>query len=407
MGKGHPDFISKKHPDFGKRENPTLRDFMTESIRGALASTGCEAKLVDNIFVGNFAGELFCQQGHLGAAVADAHPDLLYKPAMRVEGACASGALAAMGGVQAIRAGQDVVLIAGAEVQSSVNAKEGGTYLARAADYHRQASIDELAFPALFARRTKAMCDAYGKDFLTGLGAVSAKAYANGAKNPLAHMHAVASKMTLAHCSSVGNPKNPNFLGNEEYKDYIRLTDCSQVSDGGSAMIMVSEEGLKKLGKSPSDCVEVVGADWGTGDLWHDPPDLTQMSTTKAVVARLFSSTGMTIKDIKVAEVHDCFTTAEVLMTEATGIAKKGEGVQAAIDGYTSLDGELPVNTGGGLIAFGHPVGATGVKQILEVFRQMKGQCGEYQMKARPETGLTVNMGGDDNTCAAMVLKNC
>merc|ERR1719444_278056 len=116
------------------------------------------------------------------------------------------------------------------------------------------------------------------------------------------------------------------------------------------------------------------------------------MSTTRAVVKRLFDKTGVTINDVGVAEVHDCFSTAEVLMTEAIGLAPVGEGSKLAGEGVTTLDGKLPINTGGGLIAFGHPVGATGIKQIVEVYRQMKGQCGDYQMKTRPEVGLTVNM---------------
>jgi len=163
---------------------------------------------------------------------------------------------------------------------------------------------------------------------------------------------------------------------------------------------------VKKLGKSLEDCVEIVGCDYGAGDLWNDPPDLTEMTTIKTVVRRLLESKNLTINDIKVAEMHDCFTMAEMLGYEAIGLAQPGHGCDVVRAGETLRTGKLPVNTGGGLLSFGHPVGATGIKQIMEVYRQMKGQCGDYQLAEKPELGLTVNMGGDDKTVAAMVLKN-
>lgn len=403
LGKGSKNFIWKKHPDFGKKTNPTLKDYITDSIRGALADTGASGSSVDRVFVGNFAGELFNQQGHLGAAVAAADPGLLYKPSMRVEGACASGGLAVAAAVQAVRAGDDCVLAVGAEMQSAASAREGGTFLARAADFERQAGIDDFTFPCLFARRTKAYLSRYPHASLEDLGAVAAKAYGNANLNPLAHMHSV--KVSVEH-AAVASEKNPNFLSNEEFREFLRVTDCSQVSDGGAACVVASEEGLKKLGRSVESCVEVVATDYGVGDLWTDPEDLTEMATIKTVVGRMLAGSGVSIQDIGVAELHDCFTMAEMLTYEALGLAEPGRSCDVVRSGMTRLDGKLPVNTGGGLIAFGHPVGATGIKQVLEVYRQMKGLCGDYQIARRPELGLAVNMGGDDKTVAAMILKN-
>lgn len=403
IGKGSPNFIWKKHPDFGKRTNPALKDYIATSIRGALASTGATAEHVDRVYVGNFAGELFNQQGHLGAAIAAGDPGLLFKPSMRVEGACASGGLAAAEAVLAVRAGSDCVLAVGAEMQSAASAREGGTFLARAADFERQAGIDDFTFPCLFARRTKAYLEKYPHAGFQDLGAVSAKAYGNGNLNPLAHMRAV--RVSAEHASTASRT-NPNFLSNEEFSSYLRVTDCSQVSDGGAACVVASEEGVKRLGKQLSDCVEVVGNDYGAGDLYSDPDDLTEMATIKTVVRRMMAAHKLQIADIGVAELHDCFTMAEMLAYEAIGLAEPGRACDVVRSGATERSGTLPVNTGGGLISFGHPVGATGIKQILEIYRQMKGECGEYQLASRPELGLAVNMGGDDKTVAAMILRN-
>jgi acetyl-CoA acyltransferase len=402
IGKGHPDFIWKKHADFGKKENPTLEETITSSVLGCLESTKVSAKAVDSIAIGNFVGELFSNQGHLGAAVIGAHPDLKYKPSMRVEGACASGALALEVSYNAIRAGEDVTMVVGAEVQNTASARVGGDYLARASHYARQRSIDDFTFPCLFAKRMKAI-EAAGHFTTDDLALVAAKAYANGNKNPLAHMKKA--KMTFENASTVSD-KNPNFLSHPEYKAHLRVSDCSQVTDGGAALILASEEGLAKLGKTPADCVEIIGLGHATGNLYEDAADATKMDTSAVAAQKALAMAGIDAGQLQVAEVHDCFTIAEMLMYEALGIAKYGEAKDLIRAGGTALDGKIPVNTGGGLLSFGHPVGATGVKQILEVYRQMKGQCGDYQLAKIPALGAALNMGGDDKTAVCTVMKN-
>jgi len=401
IGKKHPDFIWKRHPDFGKRENPTLEDYITTAVNGALTATGVEAKAIQKAWIGNFVGELFSNQGHLGAAVVGAHPDLMYKPVMRVEGACASGGLAFASAVDAIRAGTDVALVVGAEVQTTASARIGGDYLARAAHYARQRELDDFTFPALFAWRTKHYREKYGISE-EDIGYLSVKAYGNAAKNPLAHMRNV--PMTLEIAGSA-NERNPTFLSNEELHPYMKMSDCSQVSDGGAALVVVSEAGLRSLGKSESDAIELVGLAQTTGNLYVDG-DPTELDATRVAAQRLYAETGIGPTDVQVAEVHDCFTITEALMYEALGFADAGQGVALAKEGRTAIDGDLPVNTGGGLVGFGHPVGATGVKQILEIYRQMKGLCGDYQMKTVPGVGLTANMGGNDKSVVAAAFRN-
>ncbi|TVQ90920.1 MAG: hypothetical protein EA397_10505 [Deltaproteobacteria bacterium] len=401
IGKNHPDFIWKRHPDFGRRENPTLEQTITAAVRGALTATGTEASVIDKAWIGNFVGELFSSQGHLGAALVGADPGLLYKPAMRVEGACASGGLAFSSAVESIQAGTDVNLVAGAEVQTTASARVGGDYLARASHYATQRQIDDFTFPALFARRMKAYFEAYGVTE-EDIAHFAVKAYANANKNPLAHMRAVT--VTLEHAAAA-NERNPKFLSNEDLQPYLKVTDCSQVSDGGAALIVASEEGLRKLGKEPSDCIEVLHVEQATGNLYDDGDPLV-MQTTAIAAQRAYEGAGLSPSDIDVAEVHDCFTITEALMYEALGWADKGKGAELVKDGTTHLDGSLPVNTGGGLVGFGHPVGATGVKQILEIYRQMKGLCGDYQLASTPTTGLTANMGGNDKTVVISLLRN-
>jgi acetyl-CoA acetyltransferase len=401
IGKGNPSFIGPGHPDFGKKENPTLEEHLTAAVRGLLDRYGIDPVLVQRGYVGNFAGELFCNQGFLGAMVSRAEPKLAGVGFARMEAACASGGTALVSAIDAIQAGLDVVMVVGAEVQTTVKARQGADYLARASHYATERSIDEFTFPAILTRRTKAYKEHYD---LTDrdLAQLSVKAYSNANRNPLAHMHAV--KMTLEDAESAGD-KNPRILKNPELAPYLKVSDCSQVSDGAAALILASEEGLKKLRRAKTECVTVRSYGFSTNPLGQ-VKDLLRLDTAAQASAEALRDAGITAKDVKVAEVHDCFTIAELLMYDAVGWAEKGKGAELVRSGRTTLEGDIPVNTGGGLIGFGHPVGATGVKQAIEIFRQMKGECGDYQLKRTPSTGLTVNMGGDDRTVVSLVLQN-
>eukprot|EP00993_Chasmostoma_nieuportense_P000910 NODE_1836_length_1362_cov_34.761943_g1744_i0.p1 GENE.NODE_1836_length_1362_cov_34.761943_g1744_i0~~NODE_1836_length_1362_cov_34.761943_g1744_i0.p1 ORF type:complete len:437 (-),score=143.59 NODE_1836_length_1362_cov_34.761943_g1744_i0:50-1318(-) len=400
IGKGHPNFIDKKHPKFATHKNPNIRYYITESIRRALQHhNGFEvpASLIEQCWVGNFAGELFSNQGHLGAAVADAHLDLLHKPSMRVEGACASGGLAFASAMAAIQGGVDIGLVVGAEVQTTVSPRVGGDYLARASDYERQRGLDDFTFPALFAVRMKAYLKAHGLT-LEDVAHTSAKAYANAARNPKAHMHHA--PLSLEQCVKSGG-----FLQNPELTDFLRLSDCSQVSDGGAAMIVASTEGLAKLGLRPAQCVEVLACEHSCGNLYVDGDPL-KMETTASAAHKALDRTGLKPADLSMVEVHDCFTIAEALMLEAIGVAKYGRGALMAKEGHTLHTGPIPCNPGGGLVGGGHPVGATGVKQILQASKQMIKTAGGYQLPNPVRYALTANMGGDDKTAVVTILKN-
>jgi acetyl-CoA acyltransferase len=401
IGRGNPNFIAPGHPDFGVKENPTLEAYIVGVVRQLIDDTGIDPSLIQRGYIGNFAGDLFCHQAHLGAMVSRADERLAGIGFARVEAACASGGVGIVNAIEAIQAGLDVVLVVGAEVQTTVRAREGADYLARAAHYATERDIDDFTFPALLARRAKAYKEAYG---LTerDLAHFSVKAYSNGNRNPLAHMHAV--KMTLEQAEAVSDA-NPKILRNPQLHDHLKVSDCSQVSDGAAAVLITSEAGLKKLGRSMQDAVQLRGYGFCTNPLGQ-VEDLLRLDTTAAATAEAMRDANVTVQDIEVAEVHDCFTIAELMMYEAIGLAEPGKGMDLMRSGRTSLEGDLPVNTGGGLVSFGHPVGATGVKQAAEIYRQMKGLCGDYQVRRELHTGLTANMGGDDRTVVALVLEN-
>ncbi len=400
LGKGHPDFIWKGHPEFGQRENPDLEGFLTLALT-ELFGSGFDPKLVTRGYVGNFAGELFNSQGHLGALVSRAIPELAGVGVGRTEAACASGGIALMSAAEAICAGHDVVLVAGAESQTTVRAREGADYLARAAHYTEERSIDEFTFPALFARRIKAYHEAYGLP-LEELAHFTMKAMENARRNPLAHM--TANDWTFERAAS-GGDSNPQFLANEELKPYLKVSDCSQVTDGGAALLLASGEGLSKLGVDPNDAIQLRSYHLATNPLGRIEDPL-RMDSAAAAFSRTFEDANLRLQDVRVAEVHDCFTIAELLMMEAMGLQEPGRGIEAVKSGTTHLTGALPVNTGGGLVGFGHPVGATGVKQAVEIFRQMKGLCGDYQLPSAPGVGVMANMGGDDRTCFCALFEN-
>lgn len=396
IGKFHPDFIWKGHKDFGQRDNPTLEDYLKLVTASAAQATGVDMAQIDKAYVGNFVGELFSNQGHLGAALAGSHPGLQYKPIMRMEGACASGGLALVAAVDAIQAGYDLALVVGVEVQTTANAKVGADYLARASHYASQRSLDPMTFPALFARRAKVVREAFG---ITeeDIADLAVKAYSNANKNPLAHMRTVKMDREAALSS-------PLFLENPELNPFMRVSHCSQVSDGACAIIIASEAGLKKLGKARADVSELASYGHAAGSLYQ-VEDMLGLATTSVAARNAYQDAGISPTDVAVAEVHDCFAITEILMYEALGFAERGHGVDLVRNGATTLEGHLPVNTGGGLLAFGHPVGATGVKQILELHRQLKGQAGAYQVATRSGYGLAANMGGDDRTSVVTVLK--
>lgn len=399
IGKYHPDFIWKKHPDFGVRENPSIEEHLTNAVEAAFADAGVTGEAIERAYIANFAGGLFVNQLHMGSMAARV-PGLDGKPISRIEGACASGSMAIVSAMESLQAGYDVALAAGVEVQNTRNAQEGAEYLARASHYQTERDLDVFGFPAMFGRRAKAYFAETGMK-REELGHVIVKAFGNANKNPLAHMHTF--ETTFEEATTLG-PRNPEYLSNPELREYLRVLESSPVSDGSAAVVLATEEGLKKLGKTTEGLVEIIAWDQRTGALGR-AADYTRLHEVTKAARQAMADANVRLSDIGVAEVHDCFAITEVMMMESIGLAEHGHGITPIRDGVTAIEGKLPVNTGGGLIGFGHPIGATGIKQVLEIKRQMKGECGDYQIAQRPALGLTVNMGGDDRSVVSMVLR--
>ena len=391
-GRGAPGFVVKGH-------NPSMEDHLREAILGALSDTRVQPGLVDKGYVGNFLGELFVKQGLAGALVARVCPGLDGKPFARTEAACASGGVAVLACVDALQGSADVCLAAGVEIETTVGSREAADFMARAAHYESQRAMDDFLFPHLFARRAKAYKEAFGVT-REDIARVVAKAYRNGARNPRAHMRAVS--LDLATASTI-TEKN-QFLSDPALRPHMILSDCSQLSDGASALVLANEAGLEKLGIPETRCTEILAAGYKVAGLGL-PSDPLRMSNAARAAAEAYKDAGVSPKDIEVAEVHDCFSITEVQLYEALGFAEEGKGTRLLAEGATEIEGRLPVNTGGGLISFGHPVGATGVKQVLEVHRQLAGKCGDYQVTRGLRTGLSANIGGADRTAVVVIQR--
>ena len=338
---------------------------------------------------------------HLGALAAAAHPDLEGRPFARIEAACASGSAAIAASIDAMQAGWDVLLVAGVEVETNVPGREGVDYMACAAHYPKERPLSAFTFPHLFGRRAWAYKEAFGHDE-TATGRVVVKAYGNARRNPLALMQAV--PVTLDEASSE-SAHNTAFLEDERYRERLRLLDCTNFTDGASAVVLATEAGLEKLGISRDRCTEILSYGYSVRALGAET-DPTRLSNVAAAAGQAYRDAGLAPGDVDVAEVHDCFSITELQMYEALGFCGLGEAPRLLAEGTVDIEGRLPVNTGGGLLGFGHPIGATGVKQVLEIWRQMKGRCGDYQVQRPLQVGITANLGGDDRTGIVMLHRN-
>ena len=393
MGTGRSEF----HP---KKKRPGLEYYIQEAGRGALEQVG-GARNIDESVIGNFMASRFNNQAHLAALIPSIDKNLRYKPAVRVEGACASGGLALVTGVKSVLSGSaDAVLVLGVEVQNSVKAIYGADYLALAGWFERRKKGHAYFFPGEFSDRAASYIEKYGEE-RTRKGL--ATWYANCIEN--ARLCATAQEYENKDQDLVKTgltPYNPS-----RFVDSLNVFDCSKVSDGASAIVVVSEEGLKRTGIPLSEAVEIKAFTHIEDSLMDEPDDQTELSTTKVAVQTVLSNAEVSKDDIATIETHDCFTIAGILAVEAIGFAEQGKGVDFVSEGHTSRTGRIPFNTTGGLIGWGHPTGATGVHQAVTIWEQLTGKAGEAQIKIPDEKpyALSVNMGGNDRTVVSVVYK--
>lgn len=370
---------------FGELWDESFSDLFIEAGANAIKDAGIDGKDVEAIFIGNMSGGRFIDQEHLSSLIAD-HAGLNAIPSTRVEAACASGSLALRQGITAIASGfHDLVVVGGVEKMTDIMTGRTTETLATAADQQWEAFLG-MTFPGLYALMARRHMHEFGTT-REQLAMVSIKNHSNATHNPYAHFNR---KVTLHE-----------VLTSPMVADPLRLLDCSPISDGAAAVILASEEKAKEFTNSP---VYITGSGQASSPIaLHDRKRLTVSDATINAAKTAYKCAGKRPKDIDVAEVHDCFTIAELLAIEGLDFVEIGKGGKATEEGMTALDGALPVNTSGGLKAKGHPVGATGVAQAVEIALQLRGEAKGRQVEA--ECGLTHNVGGSGGTAAVHIFE--
>jgi len=356
---------------FGELWESSLRDMFVEAAVEALQAAGADH--LDDLYVGNMSAGQFVRQEHLAPLMAD-HLGMAGIPATRVESACASGGAALRLGFMSVASGMsDLVMVAG--VEKMTDGADVTDVLATAADQEGEV-YHGVTFPGLYAMIARAYMERWGATD-EDLSWVSVKNHAHGARNPKAQFQREVTLEEVMRSTPVADP--------------LRLLHCSPVSDGAAAVLLCPLEDAHRYTDRP---VKIVGSGQATSSMaLADRKDIAALDAVATASERAYRMAGVAAKDIHVAEVHDCFSIAEICCVEALGFACAGEGAQAARSGLTALGGKIPVNTSGGLKSKGHPVGATGVAQAIEIFEQLRGEAGDRQVEGA-HRGLAQNMGG-------------
>lgn len=356
---------------FGELWQSGLRDLFVEAAQGALQSAGVER--VDAIFVGNMSGGQFVGQEHIGPLVAD-HLGMAGTEAVRVESACASGGVALRTAFMAVASGfNDLVIAVGAEKMT--DGADVTNVLATASDQETEV-YHGVTFPGLYAMIARARMETTGTTE-EDLAWVSVKNHRHGAMNPKAQFRREVDVEQVLASTMVAAP--------------LRMLHCSPVSDGAAAILLCPLDQAHKYTDRP---VKLLGSGLATSSLaLADRADPAVLDVVTLSAERAYKMANVGPSDIQVAEVHDCFTIAEICCIEALGFFEPGKGNKAAAEGITALGGRIPVNTSGGLKSKGHPVGATGIAQAIEIFEQLRGEAGDRQVHGA-RIGLTQNMGG-------------
>ncbi len=371
---------------FGAFPDRNLRSLAVEAIEHALADGHTPASSVEAFYLGNFAGPSFVGQNHLAPYVATA-AGFEGIPCTRFEDACASSGAAFFHAWQSVAAGiYDVVVAAGVEKMTSQTTPRVTEILAAAGDMSTEGRAG-ATFPALFGMIASRHMHQYGTT-REHLAAVAVKNHANGAKNPLAHMRKV---ITLEQA-----------LAGKPISEPLTVYDCSLISDGAAAVVIVPLDLAKDF--NPRFARVLAVAQTSDHVALDSKADITVFPAVKAAGAKAYRLAGLAAHDIELAELHDCFTIAEIIASEDLGFVEKGDGGPFAAAGCTAITGRIPINTSGGLKSKGHPVGATGVGQICDLVTQLRGEAGERQV-ARHRIGLAQNLGGSGATCVVTILE--
>ena len=351
------------------------------------------------IFMGNFAAEYYINQGHLGPLLTEVNPCFYGVPSARYEAACASGSVALDAAITKIKNGDyDVAIVIGWELMKTVDSKTGGDFLGRAAVYEKEAKGIDFPFPKLFGRLADETIKKYNLDqdrYLKNLATISNINYKNARRNPNAQARDWFMSEKQANTRGV---ETNDFVGG-----LLAVSDCSQVTDGAACVILVSDKYLKDKKLNKNDYPVIKG--WGHRDAPYLFDKKVQDSKekdyilpwTRQAVLDCYKRAGMTVDDIDFFETHDCFTSSEYMAISAFGITEPGKEYEAIENGTIDFDGSKPINPSGGLIGCGHPVGASGVRMMLDLYKQITNNAEKYQIR-NAKNGMMLNLGGSAST---------
>jgi len=398
IGAGRTDFKRNL-----KKEGKTLRDVVVEAGRAAIADAGLQPADIQAGIVGNFAGGLYTRQLHLGSLLIDIDESLRGIPTLHTEAACASGSVGVLNAAHWIRGGiYDVVLVVGAEQQKTMSPAEGADVLAAAGDWNvEKPKFGEHMFPKLFARIAELYSQKYSlteKERST----IVLKNFSHAKLNPLAQMREASMTLDKAMAATDTNPR---------FAPPLMISDCSQITDGAAAVVLASEKFMRYRERA----MKLLGFGHTTDYLQLERKAVPEFPMARRAAEQAYSMARVTPRDLHAAEVHDCFSISELVAYEALGWADRGQAAKFLESGATTLPQareqvgvgtnpslSMPVNTGGGLIGDGHPVGATGVRQVGEMYQQITAQAGARQVPGA-KTVMTFNMGGSLTTSVAMI----
>lgn len=371
---------------FGEKWGVGFRDLIIKAGAKALEDADMRGDELEAIYCGTMTPGMFVSQEHIGALIAD-YMGLNPIPAIRVEGACASGGLALREGYISVGSGAyDTVVVGGVEKMTDVPVSLATTALGGAGDQEWELFMG-MTFPGLYALMARRHMMEHGTTE-EQIASVAVKNHLNGSRNKHAQFQKEITIDDVMKSKPVASP--------------LKLLDCSPITDGAAALILTSLDNAKKYTDTP---IEITGSAQASDTIaLHDRESLTRLRATEVASRKAYKMAKVAAGDIDVAEVHDCFTIAEILAIEDLGFFKKGEGGKATEEGKTALNADISINPSGGLKACGHPVGATGVKQAIEIVWQLRGEAGERQVKGA-EIGLTHNIGGSGATCVVHVLR--
>lgn len=400
--------FAARDPETGDvKDTRSFYELLVEAGRGALEDAGLDPDEIDGVWIGSCSPSLFVHQEHVGPLGLEVAPEhFRFLPTTRTEGACASSSVALYNAVFAVESGRfRRVLVIGVEKMSLRTTKEV-THILACSSFWPEEGAKGMTFPGLFAEMAKAYMARYGyglDDMQRMFAAVSALAYRNGVENPLAHFGKGSPPdrlglFTADAVLSLPPEKNPVIA----YP--LRLHDCSLISDGAAAVVLCeTDEAKARRGR----VVEISGIGMTTDRLAESCRDnLYELKAGKEAVRRSFAEAGVSIADVHLAEVHDCFTINQLLTTEALGLSQDGQAGRDYLDGRFGPEDFCPVNLSGGLKAKGHPVGATGVSMHALVFKQLVGEpIGMHRVQGDPEIGVVFNVGGSAATNCVTTLR--